>query len=258
MPLPLPLWEKVILFWAFLHVTGPLLVRATFRFAAKVEPVKVPLEAVPAAVRAAIDRWSTQIQALGFSSVGVYSMGALASNTQSFLAYFVNRSAGDFANVSVVESSKGTKSYFEFSSSFTSGLTLDTNTNQIVSIGSTPRDILIFRFPRIAAPAQLYQIHRALIQKHAAFLRPQLPPEGQEATRIVQQLGRYGPCQAQAGYMHMAPGGTHYRLTWKGALWMTWRSIWPTSLIRRTLFQMRMQKELSSLEESGVLGIRTA
>ena len=255
---PLPLWEKVILFWALLHVTGPLVVKATFRFAAKVEPIKVPLEAVPAAVRAAVDRWSTQIQSLGFSSVGVYSMGGLASNTQSFLAYFVNRTASDFANVSVVLSSAGTKSYFEFSSSFTSGLTLDTNINQIVSIGSTPPDILVFRFPSIASPSLLYQIHRALIQKHAAFLRPQLPPEGEEATRIVQQIGRYGPRQAAAGYMHLAPGDTHYRLTWKGALLMTWKSIWPTSLIRRTLYQMRMQKALKSLQESGVLGIRTA
>jgi hypothetical protein len=255
---PLPLWEKAILFWAFLHVVGPLVVKATFRYSAKVEPVKVPLEAVPAAVRAAIERWSAQIQALGFSSVGAYNMGTLASNTQSFLAYFVNRSAGDFANVSIVLSGGVTKSYFEFSSSFTNGLTLDTNINKIVSIGSTPPDILIFRFPSIASPSLLYQVHRALLQKHASFLRPQLPPEGQEATRIVQQLGRYGPCQAAAGYMHLAPGDTHYRLTWKGALLMTWKSIWPAPLIRRTLYGMRMQKVLKSLQESGVLGVRTA
>jgi hypothetical protein len=258
MLLPLPLWEKLILFWAFLQIVGPLVVKATFRYAAKVDPVKVPLEAVPDAVRAAINRWSTQIQALGFSSVGVYNMGALASNTQSFLAYFVNRSAGDFANVSVVLSGAVTKSYFEFSSSFTNGLTLDTNINRIVSIGSTPPDILIFRFPSIASPSLLYQVHRALLQKHASFLRPQLPPEGEEATRIVKQLGRYGPCQAGAGLMHLAPGATHYTLTWKGALLMTWKSVWPTPLIRRTLYGMRMQKVLRSLQESGVLGIGTA
>jgi hypothetical protein len=255
---PLPLWEKIILFWAFLNVVGPLVIKATFRFSATIEPTKVSLEAVPAAVRAAIERWSAQIQALGFTPVGVYNMGALASNTQSFLAHFVNRTAGDFANVSAVLNGNVIRSYFEFSSSFTNGLTLDTNINKTASIASTPSDLLIFRFPSIASPSLLYQVHRALIQKHASFLRPQLPPEGQEATRIVQQLGRYAPCQAAAGLMHLAPGDTHYRMTWKGAFLMTWKSIWPTPLICRTLYAMRMQKVLKSLQDSGVINIRTA
>lgn len=258
MPSLLPLLEKLVFLWIFLHVIGPLIVKATFRYSATVDPHKVLPETLPVTARAAVERWSAQIQALGFSPVGVYNMGALASSTQSFLAYFVNRTAGDFANISVVLSSAVTKSYFEFSSSFSNGLTLDTNVNQIVSIGSVPADILIFRFPSIASPSQLYQVHRALIQKHAAFLRPQLPPEGEEATRIVKQLGRFGPCQAAAGLMYLAPGASHYRLTWKGAFLMTWKSIWPTPLIRRTLYAMRMQKVLKSLEQSGALNIRTA
>lgn len=258
MPSPFPLLEKLVFFWIFLYLIGPLVVKATFRYSATIQPLKVLPETVPAAVRAAVDRWSAQIQALGFSPLGVYNMGALASNTQSFLAYFVNRTAGDFANVSVVLSSAVTKSYFEFSSSFSNALTLDTNMNSIVSIGSVPADILIFRFPSIASPSQLYQVHRALIQKHAGFLRPQLPPEGEEATRIVKQLGRFGPCQAAAGLMYLAPGATHYRLTWKGALLMTWKSIWPTPLIRRSLYAMRMQRVLKSLQDSGALNIRTA
>lgn len=255
---PLPLWEKIILFWAFLHVVGPLVIKATFRFSATIEPTKVPLESVPAAVRAAIERWSTQIQALGFTPVGIYNMGALASNTQSFLAYFVNRTAGDFANVSAVLSGSVIRSYFEFSSSFSNGLTVDTNINKTATIGSQPSDLLIFRFPSIDSPSLLYQVHRALLQKHASFLRPQLPPEGQEATRIVQQLGRYAPCQAAAGLMYLAPGDTYYRMTWKGAVLMTWKSIWPTPLIRRTLYSLRMQKVLKSLEQSGAVNIRTA
>lgn len=258
MPSLLPLFEKVVFFWIFLHLIGPLVVKATFRYSATVDPHKVLPETLPAAARSAVLRWSAQIEALGFSPVGVYNMGALASNTQSFLAYFVNRTAGDFANISVVLGGAITKSYFEFSSSFSNGFTLDTNTNQIVSIGSVPADIRIFRFSSIVLPAELYQVHRALIQKHAAFLRPQLPPGGEEATRIVKQLGRFGPCQAAAGLMYLAPGATHYRLTWKGALFMTWKSIWPTPLIRRTLYATRMRKVLKSLQDSGVVNLRTA
>jgi hypothetical protein len=256
--MPLPLWEKIILLWAILHIMGPLALRFTFRYSAKVEPAKVDPRALPVAVRAMIDRWSSQIQSAGFSPVGVYDMGELASDTRSFLAYFVNRSAGDFANVSVVTKDTKTQGYFEFSSSFTNGLTLDTNANKTISVTSTPPDILIFRFPQITSPSQLYQVHRALIQKHAGFLQPQLPPEGKESIRIVQQLGRFGPCQAEAGYMCMAPGDEQYRLTWKGACLVAWKSLWPTSLIRRSLYRVRMQKVINSLQSSGIVAISSA
>ncbi|HKN76776.1 MAG TPA: hypothetical protein VJW94_16475 [Candidatus Acidoferrum sp.] len=256
--MPLPLWEKILLVWAIMHIIGPLALRFTFRYSARVEPAKVDPGALPVAVRAMINRWSSQIQSAGFSLVGIYDMGELASDTRSFLAYFVNRSAGDFADISVVTKDTKTQGYFEFSSSFTNGLTLDTNANKTISVTSTPSDILIFRFPQITSPSQLYQVHRALIQKHAGFLHPQLPPVGEESSRIVKQVGRFGPCQAEAGYMRLASDGTHYRLTWKGACLVAWKSLWPTSLIRRSLYRARMQKVLNSLQSSGIVAISTA
>lgn len=258
MPSFLPLLEKLIFFLAFLHLVGPLVVKFTFRFAAKVEPVKISIESLSVAVRAIVERWSPQIEALGFTPVGIYNMGALASNTQSFLAYFVNRSAGEFADVSIVTSSAVTKSYFEFSSSFSNGFSLETNVNKVASISAAHPQIRVFRFPEIASPGQLYQIHRALIQKYAGFLGPQLPPVGEEAARIVQQVGRYGPCQVQAGLMYLASDGSCYRLTWKGAFLMTWKSLWPTSFIRKSLFRAQMQKELKSLQPNGAINVRTA
>lgn len=256
--MPLPLWENIALFGAFMYGVAPIIVRATFQYSVKCQPQKVDPATLPAQVRAIIDRWSRQIQATGFTEVGTYDLGIMASNTHSFIAYFVNRSAGDFANVSVVLSAKGAQGYFEFSSSFTNGLTLDTNVNKIISATATPADILIFRFPKVASPVELYPIHRALIQKHAAFLRPQLPPEGEEATRIEKQIGRFAPVQVDAGYMSLAPGGTHYCLTWKGAFLMTWKLLWPTSLIRKALYRMEMDKVLRSLHSGGLIGsVRT-
>jgi hypothetical protein len=254
----LPLWEKLLLLWVFMHIMAPIALRFTFRYSAKVELAKFALGALPPDVRALVNRWSSQIQSAGFSLVGIYGLGELASGTQSFIAYFVNRSAGDFANISVVSNKTKTQGYFEFSSSFTNGLTLDTNSNKTVPATATPSDILIFRFPQITSPSQLYQIHRALIQKHAGFLRPQLPPESEESTRIIKQLVRFGPTQAQAGYMQLASDGTHYRLTWIGAWLVAWKSLWPTSLIRRSLYRARMQKLLHSLESTGSVAISPA
>jgi len=252
-------WEKILLFWALMHVLGPIALLFTFKYSAKCEPSRIDEpSALPWDVRRYIDRWSQQIQSAGFSPVGIYYMGALASGTKSYLAYFVNRTAGDFANVSIVSTEAKTQGYFEFSSSFTNGLTLDTNVNKTISVTSTPADILIFRFPQIQSPFQLYQVHRALVQKHAGFLRSQMPPAGEEATRIVKQLGRFGPRQAEAGYMRLAADGTHYRLTVLGACLTAWKSLWPASLIRRSLYRMKMQKVLNSLQSSGIVDVRTA
>jgi hypothetical protein len=41
--------------------------------------------------------------------------------------------------------------------------------------------------------------------------------------------------------MVLAKNGRTYRLTWKGALLMTWRGLWPTSMIRKALQRKTMQ-----------------
>lgn len=97
-----------------------------------------------------------------------------------------------------------------------------------------------------------------LFKNTLPFLRPQLLPTGEEAARIGQQLGRFAPCQVQAGLMYLASDQTHYRPAWKGAFLMTWKSLWPMSLIRRALFNLRMQKELKSLQSDGAINMRTA
>jgi hypothetical protein len=190
--------------------------------------------------------------------LGYFDVGSLATNTRSYLAYFVNRSSGVFANVSVVASPAKTAGYFEFSSSFSNGLTLDVNTNKTLPLTPPRPGFRIFRLPEVFDPMELFQIHRALVQKYAPQLQPQLPPVGQESGRIKSQIEQYGPEQAKAGYMYLSKDGQTYRLTWKGSLLMAWKSLWPTSMIRGWSYREQMKGELRALRTNPQAAARIA
>ncbi len=241
-----------------LHVASPLLLRATFRFSGHCNPVPVDPGSVPPLVQGLVGRCAPKFESLGFSFLGYFDLGSLATNTRSYLAYFVNRSSGVFANVSVVASPAKTLGYFEFSSSFTNGLTLDVNTNKIVSLTPPRLGFRVFRFPEVFDPVHLFHIHRALVQKYAAQLQPQLPPVGQESTRIKLQIEQYGPEQAKAGYMYLSKDGQTYRLTWKGSLITAWKSLWPTSMVRTWIYREQMKTELRALRANPVATARIA
>jgi hypothetical protein len=57
--------------------------------------------------------------------------------------------------------------------------------------------------------------------------------KGEEIQRLVRVVESYGPRHLKIGYMYCAKDGETYRLTWKGALVMTWRALWPISMVRR-------------------------
>lgn len=152
-------WHELAILIGIYYLISPLLVRSTFRFSAKCKPVLVPLEQLPPAIASVFRQRTPQLQGLGFDFVGCYDCGVMASNTRTYIAYLCNRMTNDFANVSFVRAPDKTASYFEFSTRF--GMTfLDTNTNRVLPLTPPAPGIRTFRFPEIADPFSLHQIHR--------------------------------------------------------------------------------------------------
>jgi hypothetical protein len=230
-----------------LHVVSPLALRATYRFSGTCDPIPVDGNSVPPLVRDLVGRCAPKFESLGFTFLGYFDVGPLVKNAKAYLAYFVNRSSGVFANVSVVTSAAKTVGYFEFSTTFTNGLTLDANTNKTLPLTPARPNFLVFRFPEVFDPVELFQIHRALIQKYGTTLQPQMFSQGQETGRIKSQIGQYAAEQAKTGYMYRAKDGQTYRLTWKGAILLAWKALWPTSMVRGWLYRVQMKRELRSL-----------
>jgi hypothetical protein len=256
------MFETILLdtaaFLGALHVAGPVVVRYTMRFSAHCRPSKVSLDELPENVATLFRSCIPELANIGFESLGCYDCGSLTSETRSYIAYFCNRATNDFASVCVMVTPKNRASYLEFSTSFTNGMTVETNTNSTLPLTPANPAHRVFRFPEVQAPHGLYHIHCQLMEKYAPGLSGQAEPEGKELERYVRVTENYGPRHARIGYMQLAEDGQSYRLTWKGAILMTWHGLWPTSIFRRLLQRHAMQSELDSLEVRGITALQKA
>jgi hypothetical protein len=256
------MFETILLeltaFVGALHLLAPLLVRSTMRFSGVCQLSKVPVDGLPDEAATTFRQRIPELVELGFEFLGCYDCGSLSSETHSYMAYFCNRRTNDFASVSMLVTPRRTTSYLEFSTSFTNGLILETNTNDSLPLTPAQPENRIFRFPNVRPGGELYRIHRRLIEKHAAGLWAKAEAGGDELLRYKSVIENYGPRHTRIGYMELAEDGTSYQLTWRGACLVAWRGLWPTSIVRRLQQRHLMQSELDSLELRGVAALQKA
>jgi len=249
--------DLVLLFlkvYGVLFLLGPIALRATFRFKAKLDPQLVSLESLPPDVRQFMAPRVSAITGLGFEPVGYINLGSMANGTQSFMALLSNSRTLEWADVSVVKSTKQMKGYSEFITRCSDDSQVDTNTNATVPVLFPWPSYHIFRFPQINDAFTLYRVHRMLVQQNTGGSRPELPNKGQELAELKRRLERYGVRQQERGYMYLDSAGECFRLTWKGAILGAWRSIWPISLLRNLWMQGQSETRLRSL---GVAQVRS-
>jgi len=243
---------------AILHLAAPLALRNTFRFSAHCRPRLLAAQDWPGEIAERLQSLMPQLKNLGFEFLGCYDLGELGAHTDTIVALFCHPSTNDFANLTLSSASRLSDCYVEFSTEFTSGMRLETNNNGILPLTPDPKDTLVFRFPEVKEARALYGLHRQLIEKHAAgaWARPDV--KGQEILRLVRTAENYGPRHAEMGYMKLVQGSGNYRLTWKGAMLMSWKGLWPASMVRYWVYRQRMRAEIRSLEVRGVTALQKA
>jgi hypothetical protein len=233
--------------YGVLFVLGPIVLRATFRYKAKVNPQLISLEALPSEVREFMTPRMPGITALGFELVGYVNLGSLAPKTEAYMALLSNSRTLEWADVSVVKSATKLKGYTEFITRCSDDSQVDTNTNSTAPVLFPSPSYHVFRFPQIKDAFTLYRAHRMLVQEKIGGSRPELPAKGQELSELKRRLERYGPRQQECGYMYAEADGQSFRLTWKGAILGAWRSIWPISVLRGWWMQNRSEVRLKSM-----------
>ncbi len=251
-------WWNAAAVIGVLHVAGPVALHSTFRYARKITLSRLSTKELPKEVAKRMEPRIAEMESLRFALVGCYDCGELTLQTRTYVAYFCNRTTNDFANVTAVVTPRGVGSYFEFSTRFSSGMVLETNTNKTLPLTPGNPGVRVFRFADVAVPETLYAMHRQLLEKYAAGMWPAEEPKGQEIQRLVRVLENYGPRHEKIGYMALAEDGESYRLTWKGAFLMAWRGLWPASLLRRMTERHAMKVERHELEVSGVAALQKA
>jgi hypothetical protein len=230
-----------------LLILGPVLLRAQFRFKAKLNPQLVPVESLPPDVQQFMAPRVQSITGLGFEPVGYVNLGTMATGTGSFMALFSNPRTLEWADVSVVKSATKMAGYIEFITRCSNDSQVDTNTNSTAPVLFPSPTYHVFRFPQVKDAFALYRAHRMLVQENIGGSKPELPPRGQELAELKRRLERYGPRQRECGYMHLDNSGEYFRLTWKGAILGAWRSVWPVSWLRRWWMQSRSEVRLRAM-----------
>jgi hypothetical protein len=243
------LLRLILIFYGFMIIVGPIILRANFRYRAKIEAQPVPKEALPAAVLNFMEPRIPGIQALGFELVSYVNLGSIAGGTQAYMALLNNRTTSEWADVSVVFSKVKFAGYTEFITRCSDDAQVDTNTNSTAGVLSADPTRHVFRFPQVKDPWTLLRLHRTLVAEKTRGMRPVIPAPGQEVVELKRRLERYGPRQQERGYLYLDADGQTYRLTWKGAIFAAWRSVWPVPMFRS--WQMR-QVGASRLRALGV------
>ncbi|HTZ30826.1 MAG TPA: hypothetical protein VMH31_00110 [Methylomirabilota bacterium] len=233
---------------AAIYGLTPLVVRSAFRVAARCNLERITLEQLPQAISQEFRRRISEFADLGFGLVGVFDCGVLTNDTRSYVAYFCHHGTNEFANVTAMETPIGPASYFEISSRFADGSSIETNTNRVLPFLLANPAIRVFRFPSVDEPFTLLRLHRQLTEKYAPGLCALGEPRDMEIQRYARTMEGFGPRLAKTGHLQLTDDGAAYRLTWKGAARTAWLGLWPVTFIRKAVHRHAMHMEMQSLQ----------
>ena len=231
-----------------IYALTPFAVHSSFCVAARCKLASISVDRLPKQISEEFSRRISEFAVLGFELVGTFDCGVLTNDTHSYVACFCHHATNEFANVTAMSTPIGPASYFEFSSQFSNGRSIETNSNAVLPLMPVNPDIRIFRFESITELRTLLQVHRQLAEKYAPGLCPLGEPRDAEVQRYVRTVEAFGPRLVEAGYMRLGEGGDNFRLTWRGAIRMAWFRLWPVTLFRKAIHHHAMQLELQSLQ----------
>jgi hypothetical protein len=258
----LGVFGEIDIWWLILGVVtlpwwlGPPVVKATQKMSAK--PVFTPFDPkdpVPSDLATAIEDMTVALEREGFRPVGDFVQVGAAPNVRTRVVLLEEPSTGDLA-VSVAmyttgEQARVATSYVEFLAKFADGrLLLANNTGQVSPVPS-PQGKTVLRLPQVRDPVRLLRLFRAYLEREyrgAARERASLQdPAGFLAEAMVRELDGH----VAVGYSRLDQKAELYRLTWKGAVLMTWQLLPPASWVLKRRLRRRGEALARELDAGG-------
>jgi hypothetical protein len=242
------------------YVFGPILIRIILRQSAapEVDTFSPDDPRLPPEVADHFREVSEALVPLGFEVVEGLALPKQAPKVKAVGLLLVNRATADIASALIMygDLPQGTRvqtAYVELVTRFRDGTGVLTHNTKVLGAFPPRPHLVTGRFPMVKETGRLYQLHRALVERHGssagAVLRLDAEFHGDAAayvsTILVEQLEE----QIGTGYMYRAPGGKWYRPTWKGALLMTWGLLWPFKAIRAQRRAHEARQLMAELEQ---------
>jgi hypothetical protein len=217
------------------------------------EPLDVPSEQIPQPVKESIGAISPQLESLGFTNRGHFRISGSVPNGGAHVTLFENRQSRQYAKLfSTLITAGGVPTVkttaLAFFTDFDDGLTLVTANNRTRPL--TPRIRAhdgSLAVPWISDPRKLNEIHNACIS-HFGNDASRVDVPIKDPTDFLRKSHLKETAKfAESGYYQLDEDARVYRLTWRGAILMTWKLLWPIKPIRAALSSRRSARVLHEL-----------
>src|SRR5262249_15015400 len=151
---------------------------------------------------------------------------------------------GDVAKVIVSVSSSTRVSFLVFASELADGTELTTSNSDFLAVTPPLRDgMRPMAFPGIDDAARLYAVHQARVGDDVRR-RPDVDDPDAYMRRLEERiLDHHVAC----GYYYPVEDEHLLRPTWKGAILMAWKFLWPVPPVRRAWRRLRAEIALRRL-----------
>jgi hypothetical protein len=101
---------------------------------------------------------------------------------------------------------------------------------------------------------ELYRAHTDVVAHLGPRSEPIVPLEGDPAAYQCAYTNRERARFKECGYFYLDPEADCYRPTWKGAVLLTWKLLWPVSAIRRARIRRHAEALLRASRGGGKVG----
>ena len=231
-------------------IIGPILVHSRQKQPARPEFTSFDPSELDPDIADYFSRSVSAIQDEGFEFLG-YTSWSIQDRQRMYFGLLIHREAGDMGMVVYITSGHDKHPvetrYVEFAAEFTVAREINTNNSTQIEVFKKLPERMVFRFPHILSPHQLYLLHRRLKGTYAAAWAPLPPPHGREIQAVHNSIAKEYEKQVRAGYFYLDREEGVYRPTWKGAFLMTWKLIWPFTLFRNILVRRRANRLINEL-----------
>jgi hypothetical protein len=182
---------------------------------------------IPVVVQPYFRQLDETLEAVSFKPVFylLYLQHPASTELTGYIRFFVNDVDRDTAMVSVLlqkmDRRVSVKSYCEYLSDYRNGCDILTNNNSQPSIYNKKRSTLIQKYPKVADPVRLYEIHKHRCASLNIASEKTIPMKGHELDYILSALKKDIQMQVKNGFYVLDAVHNVYQLTWKGAILFT-------------------------------------
>ena len=208
-------------------IIGPFLVKNAHWISVRPNINQVAVEMLDQDVRPFIEQSKIEFESLGFQFVGYMVLADYIPRVTSYFGLFRHEIDMTSGMAAVIKDVKGRSvRYCEFNSKYSNGKIINVNNSPIMGGLKNPNQINL-RYPKIRFIKQLYEINKWVTRHDNMTVSLVGLAKGRELEMVSDDIESEIRLQEKNNYYILDTNMNRYRLTWKGAIMMTAKQVFP-------------------------------